>query len=205
MKRYAFIDVHNTKSTAKALNFGIDAEKLYKYLKYDKWSCSEVFWYCGRIENDKQNKERDKIEKIGYKIKDKLTKFYKKTRKLTIECPKCQHKHVHVDVKKGLPKANCDVELTVDCLEIAGPNTEFLIFTGDGDFRYLIEKLYEKKSKIYLFSTRKPDKWGDYRLSTRYSDLLKEERITFIEINNLKNRLKKDTEDSQGPSDVDSL
>ena len=37
-------------------------------------------------------------------------------------------------------KSNCDVDLTVDAMEEAGPDKEFLIFTGDGDFEYLIKK-----------------------------------------------------------------
>ncbi len=205
MKRYAFIDVHNTKSTATTLDFSIDAEKLYNYLKFDKWSCSEVFWYSGRIESEKHEKEREKIEKMGYKIKDKLTKFYKKTQTFDVKCPKCKHKHKHIDVKKGLPKANCDVELTVDCLELAEKDAEFLIFTGDGDFKYLVEKLCEKGCKVSLFSTRKPDRWGDFRFSTRYNDLLKDNKITFLEINNLKNRLKKDSAEEQKHDEVDSL
>jgi uncharacterized LabA/DUF88 family protein len=194
MKRYAFIDVHNTRSTATILGFSIDPEKLYKYLKFDKWSCSDIFWYSGRIENEKHEKEREKIEKIGFKIKDKITRFYKKTSIFNIKCPKCLEEFEHININKGLPKANCDVELTVDCLEIAGPNAEFLIFTGDGDFKYLVEKLYEKGSKVYLFSTKEHDKMGDYRFSSRYNNLLKENKVTFIEINNLKFRLKKDND-----------
>ena len=142
---------------------------------------------------------------IGYNIKDKFTKFYKKTRTFDIKCLKCGYKDKYVDVKKGLPKANCDVELTVDCLEIAGPKVEFLIFTGDGDFKYLVEKLIEKGSKVSLFSTKKQDKWGDYRFSTRYDDMLKGGIITFMEINNLKYRLKKDVENEAPVEEIDSL
>ena len=205
MKRYAFIDVHNTRSTAAVLGFSIDPEKLYNYLKFDKWSCSDVFWYAGRIDNKKHDKDREKIENIGYKIRDKFTKFYKKTRTLNIKCPQCGHKHKYLYVKKGLPKANCDVELTVDCLELAGPEVEFIIFTGDGDFKYLVEKLCEKGTKVSLFSTMKPDKSGDYRFSTRYNDMLKGGKITFMEIDNLKYRLKKDVENKLNLEEIDSL
>jgi|SRR3989344_4935505 len=205
MKRYAFIDVHNTRSTATVLGFSIDPQKLYNYLRFDKWSCSDVFWYAGRIETEKHEKERDKIEKIGYKIKDKITKFYKRISTFDVRCPECGHEYKHINIKRGLPKANCDVELTVDCVEMAGPETEFLIFTGDGDFKYLAEKLCEKGSKVSLFSTRKHDKWGDYRFSTRYDDMLKEGKITFMEIDNLKYRLKKDVENELPVEEIDSL
>ncbi len=131
-------------------------------------------------------------------MRDKPTKFYKKRgHAYECECPKCQHKHEFIVKKKSLPKANCDVEMTVDCMELAGPDVELLIFTGDGDFRYLVEKLVEKGCKVSLFSTRKADKWGDYRFSTRYDPLLKAGTITFIELNNLKFKLKKDTLDEE--------
>jgi uncharacterized LabA/DUF88 family protein len=204
MKRYAFIDVHNTRSTATVLEFTIDPAKLFDYLKYQKWSCTDIFWYAGRIGTEKHEKERAKTEALGYKMRDKQTKFYKK-QPLFITCPKCQHKHEYVHKKNKLPKANCDVELTVDCLELAGPETEFLIFTGDGDFKYLVDKLLEKKSNVTLFSTRKPDKWGDYRFSTRYDPLLKEGKIVFMEMDNLKYRLKKDVEDDAEESSIEEV
>jgi uncharacterized LabA/DUF88 family protein len=194
MNRYAFIDVHNTKSSATILDFTIDPQLLYKYLVYDKWSCKKVFWYAGRIDNDKFEKERAEIEKIGFTMRDKPTKFFKKTNRIKIDCPKCGHPHEHIDIKRRMPKANCDVELTVDCIEMAKEGDEFLIFTGDGDFKYLIEKLRDKGVKVRLFSTRKRDKWGDYRFSTRYFDLLESGEgkwIYFMELDNLKRRLQK--------------
>ena len=47
MRRYAFIDVQNTASTAqKMLGFLIDWKKVCDYLK-NKKSCSEIFLYTG--------------------------------------------------------------------------------------------------------------------------------------------------------------
>ena len=43
-----------------------------------------------------------------------------------------------------------------------------------------------------MFSTKKKDKWGDFRFSTRYDDLLKQNKVTFIEMFNLIKRLKKE-------------
>ena len=45
-------------------------------------------------------------------------------------------------------------------MEMAGPDAEFLVFTGDGDFEYLIRKVVEKGTKVYVVSSnageRKP-------------------------------------------------
>lgn len=198
MKRYAFIDVTNTKNSAKALGFQIDPEKLYNYLKYDKWSCEKIFWYDGRIVNEKNEKNREKIKGIGYEMKDKDTHFFRDKRDLIIEveCPKCHTPFNYRYKRKIKPKANCDVELTVDCLELSNPDNELLIFTGDGDFRYLLEKIHERGSMARLFSTTKEDNDGNYRLSTRLKKLFTKENanwLIFTELDNLKNRLKKKT------------
>ncbi len=50
-------------------------------------------------------------------------------------------------------KSNCDVELSVDVMERASKDAEFLLFTGDGDFEYLIRKALEKKvQRVYLYA-----------------------------------------------------
>ncbi len=94
-------------------------------------------------------------------------------------------------------KSNCDVDLTVDAMEYAGPNTEFLIFTGDGDFDYLIRKIIKKRTKVYIVSSnagiRKPG-INTKRLSTKLKELVKEHRdkVNFINIDSWKIRIKKD-------------
>lgn len=203
MRRYAFIDVANTKGSASLLEFQIDPQRLYEYLCNEKWSCGEIFWYAGRIRNEKNEKVREKIERIGYKIQDKDTHFHKKHARLEGNCPKCGEAVTLDGRDRRMPKANCDVELTIDALERASPESEILLFTGDGDFRYLIEKLVEKGSRVRIFSTNKQDKYGLYRFSTRIKDLLSEyERsgagkkgeVTFTELNNLRNRIGKESD-----------
>lgn len=200
MRRYAFIDVANTKGSAGLLGFQIDPQRLYEYLCDQKWSCGEVFWYAGRIRNEKNEKAREKIVQIGYTVRDKDTHFHKKSNHVDGACPHCGGE-VSLDSKMHrMPKANCDVELTIDALECSGPESEILLLTGDGDFRYLIEKLVERGSRVRIFSTNKKDREGSYRLSTRIKDLLSEYeksdaekrgQVTFIEINNIRNRIGK--------------
>jgi len=36
-------------------------------------------------------------------------------------------------------KGNMDIELTVDAMELAGHVDQIVLFSGDGDFRYLVE------------------------------------------------------------------
>ncbi len=194
MKRYAFIDVPNTKGSAAVLGFKIVPQLLINYLKDEKWSCVDVYWYSGRINTRKEEVNRELLTNMGYVMRDKATHFFKAKESLYF-CEQCGTERKFIVSGNKTPKANCDVELTVDCLEIAGPEVQFLIFTGDGDFRYLIEKLIAKGSSVRLFSTSKSDKQGNFRLSTRLKELIKEHETSqsndlhFIELNNIRNRI----------------
>lgn len=89
------------------------------------------------------------------------------------------------------------VDLTVDAMEYAGRNTEFLIFTGDGDFDYLIRQVIAKGTKVYVVSSnagiRKPG-INTKRLSTKLKNLIKEHKndVYLINIDSWKMRIKKD-------------
>lgn len=51
-KRYAFIDVANTKSTTKeTLGFSVAWDRLYKLLTGEKWGCKRLFYYEGSMED----------------------------------------------------------------------------------------------------------------------------------------------------------
>ena len=93
-------------------------------------------------------------------------------------------------------KANCDVDLTVDAMIEAGQDKEFLIFTGDGDFEYLIRKVMEKGTRVYIVSSnagvKKPG-ITTKRLSTKLKILIRENRgkVDLIEIDSWKMKVKK--------------
>ena len=199
IKRFAFIDVQNTASTtAKLLGFIIDWHKLCVYLK-EKWGCEKVFFYSGIDEGDFETaKELDSLSKSGCIIKTKTVFSYKKPDKtVSIKCVDCGKDNVSIVDMGYNRKSNCDVDLTVDAMEIATPKAEFLIFTGDGDFDYLIRKVMEKGTKVYIVSSnagiRKPG-INTKRLSTRLKNLVDENRgkINFIDINSWKMRIKKE-------------
>ena len=73
---------------------------------------------------------------------------------------------------------------------------EFLIFTGDGDFEYLIRKVVEKGTKVYIiFKCRgKKTRNDTKRLSTKTEDLVNENRgkINLINIDSWKMKIKKE-------------
>ena len=48
-------------------------------------------------------------------------------------------------------KCNCDADLTADVLDHADVNTEIFLFSGDGDFEFLIEKVVAKGAKVTIY------------------------------------------------------
>ncbi len=199
-KRYAFIDVQNTASTTrKLLGFVIDWHKLCAYLK-SKWQCEKVFFYSGIDEGDTETaKEFELLSKNGCVVRAKTIFSYKKPDKtLSIKCLGCGRENIEVVDMGYNRKSNCDVDLTVDAMEEAGLNREFLIFTGDGDFDYLIKKLVEKGTRVYIVSSnagvRKPG-LNTKRLSTRLKEVIKQHgrgKVDLINIDSWKMRIKKD-------------
>jgi len=145
-----------------------------------------------------EEKEFDSLSKNGCILKAKTVFAYKKPDKtISIKCVECGKDNVEVVDMGYNRKSNCDVDLTVDAMEMAGADTEFLIFTGDGDFDYLIRKVLEKGTKVYIVSSnagiRKPG-INTKRLSTRLKTLVDENRgsINLVDINSWKMKIKKD-------------
>lgn len=199
-KRFAFIDVYNTVNTTERLhNFVIDWTRLYGYLK-NKWHCERIFFYAG-IEMGDSNTEDEyaSLGKLGYEMKTKPTMSYKrKDKPVKIICSKCGEENTK-NISMGYDKkSNCDSELTVDALELAHSNTEMLIFTGDGDFAYLIKRLVEKGVSVQLVSSNtRPSAFVGRRFSSRLRELLKNKEANLIEINNWREKIKKVIETSE--------
>ena len=198
-QRYAFIDVQNTATTTrKLLGFLIDWHKLCGYLK-EKWKCEKVFFYSGIDEGDTETaKEFETLSSNGCIVKSKTVYSYKRPdRTIAIKCVQCGADNAEVVDMGYNRKSNCDVDLTVDAMEEAGPGKEFLIFTGDGDFDYLIRKVVAKGSKVYVVSSnagiKKPG-LNTKRLSTKLKDVIKENResVHLINIDSWKIKIQKD-------------
>lgn len=199
MKRYAFIDVPNTTGTIReCLNFSIDWKKLFDFLTNKKWRCENVFFYKGHKGDKEKAQLLEKIgNEIGYKVQTKPTHIHRdKEKDIIVKCKNCNEEFIHKHTINGNQKSNCDVELTVDALNILEEGDEALIFTGDGDFSYLIKNLIERKISVVIISSQERNKNGDKRFSTRLRDILREEgqeskRVKFLDINRWKDSIEK--------------
>lgn len=201
MEFYAFIDVHNTEGTAhKLCGFSVDWHKLCGYLCAE-WKCSKVFFYAG-IENgdDETAKEFDSLSKLDYSVvRTKSVTIYKKpNRKVEVACTKCGEENVAIVDMGYDKKGNCDVDLTIDALENSKSDTEFYVFTGDGDFEPLIRKALNKGvSKVHVVSSSKAflrSGVPSRRLAVRLQRLFKEfpKQVDLIDIDSLKFKIKRE-------------
>jgi uncharacterized LabA/DUF88 family protein len=197
---YAFIDFQNTDNTTKQLlGFSIDWKKLCNFLK-NNWKCEKVFLYMGVDDRDLEMAELvEELKNSGFIVRDKKLFSYKnKDKELNIFCPKCGNKFIE-KVDMGFnKKANCDVDLTVDAMDLAKNGDIFYIFTGDGDFKFLIENVILKGVKTYIISSAKKIKiasrYSVSRLSKKLRNLVinNPNKVYLIEINNLKMKFQKD-------------
>lgn len=200
MSKFAFIDVQNTASTTEQiLGFVIDWKKLFLFLK-NEWDCDKVFFYSGIDAGDiDTEKEFAELAALGCVVRSKVVFAYKnKDRKIAVKCPKCASDFSH-NVDMGYNrKSNCDVDLTIDAMECAKSGAEFYIFTGDGDFEYLVKNVVEKGAKVHIVSSAKRIRSGPNYATSRFSTKLRrltEERgkpVDFLNIDNLKMKIKKD-------------
>ena len=87
-------------------------------------------------------------------------------------------------------KGNMDVEIAVDALEMAEHVDHFMLFSGDGDFRYLIEALQRRGRKVTVVSTLRAQ-------PPMLSDELRRQADHFLELATLGDRLGRDPQERQ--------
>lgn len=198
--RFAFIDFQNTDSTTKKLlGFAIDWRKLCDFLR-NNWKCERVFLYIGVDEGDMDTTAmvEDLAKREYVTVRAKTIFAYKnRNKEIKVACLNCGHTFIErVDMGYNR-KSNCDVDLTVDVMDLAEAGTEFYLFTGDGDFEYLIRNVAAKGTKVRVVSSARKiisgPRYYTSRLSTKLRKLFgsNPDQVDFIEINNLKRRIEK--------------
>jgi uncharacterized LabA/DUF88 family protein len=132
-----FIDGANLYATSRALGFDIDYRKLLASFQ-KRGYLLRAYYYTALVEDQGYSSIRPLIDWLdynGYKVVTKPAKeFTDSTGRRKI-------------------KGNMDIELTVDALELADVVDHYVIFSGDGDFRTLVEALQRKGRKVSIVST----------------------------------------------------
>ncbi len=132
-----FIDGANLYAAARALQFDIDYKRLLD-LFGSKGRLIRAFYYTALIEDQEYSPLRplvDWLDYNGYTMVTKPTKEYTDA------------------MGRRKIKGNMDIELAIDVMEMAQYLDHIVLFSGDGDFRRLVEAVQRKGVRVSVVST----------------------------------------------------
>ena len=137
-ERYAlFIDGANLYATAKALNFDIDYKRLLGLFQ-GKGRLLRALYYTALVEDQDYSPIRPLIDWLDYNGYSIVTKPAKE--------------FTDASGRRKI-KGNMDIELTVDVMEMMQHLDHVVLFSGDGDFRPLVECVQRHGRKVTVVST----------------------------------------------------
>src|SRR5467141_1005569 len=132
-----FIDGANLYATGKTLGFDIDYKRLLKEFQ-SRGTLLRAFYYTAIIEDQEFSSIRPLIDWLdynGYTVVTKATKEF-----------------IDANGRRKV-KGNMDIELAVDAMELAQHIDQMLLFSGDGDFRSLVEAMQRRGVRVTVVST----------------------------------------------------
>ena len=157
-----FIDGANLYSAAKALGFDIDYRKLLDEFK-KRGVLIRAYYYTAINENDDYSPIRPLVDWLDY---NGFTLVTKPAREFTDSQGRKRW------------RGDMDVEIAVDMLQMADSADHLVLFSGDGDFRALVEALQRKGRRVTVVSTMKSQ-------PPMTSDDLRRQADDFVELNDL--------------------
>lgn len=136
-KLAVFIDGANLYAAAKSLEFDIDYKRLLSWISGQS-RLVRAFYYTALMEDQEYSPIRPLIDWLDYNGYTMVTKPAKEFTD-------------HTGRRKI--KGNMDIELAIDMMELADHVDHIVLFSGDGDFRRLLESVQRKGTRITVVST----------------------------------------------------
>lgn len=174
-----FIDGANLYATTKTLGFDIDYKRLLKEFKSQGYLV-RAFYYTALVEDQEYSSIRPLIDWLnynGYSVVTKPTKEF-------------------VDsLGRRKIKGNMDIDLAIDAMELAPHIDHMVLFSGDGDFRSLVEAMKRRGIRVSVVST----------VATQppmISDELRRVADEFVDLMDLAPRIGRDIRDSSPVPDM---
>src|SRR4028119_147331 len=167
-----FIDGANLYAATKSLGFDIDYKRLLKEYQ-GRDNLIRAFYYTAMIEDQEYSSIRPLIDWLdynGYRVVTKPAKEF-------------------VDsAGRRKVKGNMDIELAIDALELSPYIDHMVLFSGDGDFRSLVEAMQRRGVRVSVVST----------ISTQppmVADELRRQADEFVDLSQLVARIGRDPSD----------
>jgi uncharacterized LabA/DUF88 family protein len=171
-----FIDGANLYATGKTLGFDIDYKRLLKEFQ-SRGTLLRAFYYTAIFEDQEYSSIRPLIDWLdynGYTVVTKATKEF-------------------VDASgRRKVKGNMDVELAVDAMELAQRIDEMVLFSGDGDFRSLVEAVQRRGVRVTVVSTISSQ-------PPMIADELRRQADVFTDLVELKTKIGRDPSERPAP------
>lgn len=134
-----FIDGANLYSAARSLNADMDFKKLIEFFR-SNGVLVRAYYYTAIVEGEEYSPIRPLVDWLDYNGFTMVTKPVKR----------------YTDASGHTrTKGNMDVEIAVDMLSMAPHIDHAVLFSGDGDFRYLVEAVQNRGVRVSVVSTLK--------------------------------------------------
>lgn len=170
-----FIDGSNLYAATRTLGFDIDYKKLLREFG-SRGRLVRAFYFTALLEDQEYSSIRPLVDWLDYNGYAVVTRpareFVDSTGRRRV-------------------KGNMDIDLAVRAMEMAGHLDHIVLFSGDGDFRALVEALQRKGLRVSVVSTMTTQ-------PPMIADDLRRQADEFIELAGLISRIGRDpTERSQ--------
>ena len=174
-----FIDGANLHATARALGFDVDYRRLLKEFQ-SRGTLLRAFYYTTIIEDQEYTSIRPLIDWLdynGYTVVTKPTKEF-------------------IDASgRRKVKGSMSIELAVNAMEITDHIDQMFLFSGDGDFRPMLEAVQRRGVHVTVVSTVTSQ-------PPMAADELQRQADVFVDLVELKSKLGRDPSDRPGPREM---
>ena len=164
-----FIDGSNLYAAARALEFDIDYKRLLEVFAA-KGHLVRAFYYTALVEDQEYSPIRPLVDWLDY---NGYTMVTKPTKEFTDSAGRRKI------------KGNMDIELAIDVMEMAEHLDHVVLFSGDGDFRRLVDAIQRKGLRVSVVSTVRSQ-------PPMIADELRRQADNFIELEDLRGSIARD-------------
>ncbi|MDR3507730.1 MAG: NYN domain-containing protein [Caulobacteraceae bacterium] len=134
-----FIDGANLYSSSKSLGFDIDYKKLLEEFR-KRGVLIRAYYYTALVEDQEYSPIRPLVDWLDYNGFSLVTKSARE----------------YTDSQgRRRWRGDMDIEIAVDMMEMAPHVDHVVLFSGDGDFRRLIQAVQQKGVRVTVVSTMK--------------------------------------------------
>src|ERR1700755_540172 len=176
-----FIDGANLYSAARGLSIDIDYKKLLDEFR-KRGVLVRAFYYTALVEDQEYSPIRPLVDWLDY---NGYTMGAKPNQEFTPAMGRRRN------------KGNMDIELAIDMLEMAEHIDHAILFSGDGDFRRLVEAVQRRGVRVSVVSTIRSQ-------PPMVADELRRQADNFLELGELADSVARTHHPRATPADPDA-